>query len=292
MPTGDPPAVARRRVRLALREAREKKHLTQTEVAEAMEWSATKVMRIESGEVKVTLNDLRPLLAYLGISDPARVKELLDDARASARRQDWWDEPRFREHLTPATRQLIQYEVEATAVRIYYPTLIPGRLQTHDYADALLRAYGDMLSPETREIILEARMRRRKDLLARKQPPDIFLLLDESVLLREFAGAHVLSEQLSDLALLASQRPIHIRLVPFTLTGAPLALFGTYEILYLNNEEDAVLYIEEKLSDRIVESGAEIAKHRGMFDLLWNAALNEHSSMRVIKEQARALSNR
>src|SRR5947209_3997902 len=110
MSTGDLPAVARRRVRLAVREARERKGLTQADVAEAMEWSASKIMRIESGEVTVSPNDLRPLLAYLGVTDSGRVEELLRDAKASRRRREWWDEPRFREHLTPAMRQLIQYE--------------------------------------------------------------------------------------------------------------------------------------------------------------------------------------
>ena len=73
MAAGDLPAVARRRVRMALREAREKRDLTQSQVAEAMEWSLSKVMRIESGEVTIAPNDLRFLLAYLGITDRARV---------------------------------------------------------------------------------------------------------------------------------------------------------------------------------------------------------------------------
>ena len=58
----DSPAIARRRVRLAVRDARLDKKLTQSEVAEAMEWSLSKVMRIESGEVTISPNDLRPLL--------------------------------------------------------------------------------------------------------------------------------------------------------------------------------------------------------------------------------------
>src|SRR5262249_60734829 len=110
MASGDLPAVARRRVRMALREAREEKGLTQGQVAEAMEWSLSKVMRIESGEVTIAPNDLRFLLAYLEITDRARVDSLLQAAKTSRRRQMWSDEPRFREHTTQATRQLIQYE--------------------------------------------------------------------------------------------------------------------------------------------------------------------------------------
>lgn len=63
------PAVARRRVRLALREAREAAVHTQSEVAEEMEWSLSKVIRIENGDVSITPNDLRPLLAFLEVRD-------------------------------------------------------------------------------------------------------------------------------------------------------------------------------------------------------------------------------
>ncbi len=69
MAEGDSPTVARRRVRLAIREARDAAGLTQSQVAEAMEWSHSKVIRIENGEVTIYPNDLRPLLSYLRVSD-------------------------------------------------------------------------------------------------------------------------------------------------------------------------------------------------------------------------------
>ena len=70
MAEGDSPTVARRRVRLAIREAREPHNLTQQQVAEQMEWSLSKVIRIESGEVSISVNDLRPLLPFLGRTWP------------------------------------------------------------------------------------------------------------------------------------------------------------------------------------------------------------------------------
>src|SRR5688572_20486351 len=80
--SGDTPAVARRRVRLAIRDARTARGLTQSAVADAMEWSLSKVMRIESGEVTISQSDLRPLLAHLGVSDRVRVDELVQAAKA------------------------------------------------------------------------------------------------------------------------------------------------------------------------------------------------------------------
>jgi transcriptional regulator with XRE-family HTH domain len=74
MTSPESPAGARRRVRPALREAREAAGLTQSQVAEEMEWSTSKVIRIESGEVSISQYDLRPLLALLGITDRAEVR--------------------------------------------------------------------------------------------------------------------------------------------------------------------------------------------------------------------------
>src|SRR5688500_4771934 len=107
------PAGARRRVRLAVRHAREERHLTQAEVADAMDWSLSKVMRIEAGEVTVAPNDLRPLLGYLGIKDKRTVDSLIADAKQSKqRRQQWWDSSDYRDGLTTALRQVVQLEPE------------------------------------------------------------------------------------------------------------------------------------------------------------------------------------
>ena len=286
MSTGDLPAVARRRVRLAVREARERKGLTQADVAEAMEWSASKIMRIESGEVTVSPNDLRPLLAYLGIQDRVRVEELIQDAKASRRRQEWWDEPRFREYLTPAMRQLIQYEVQAHVVKYFYMTLIPGRLQTPAYAEALLRSYGDWLEGHERDIRLEARVRRRKELMARKDRPDIQLLLDESVLRRKIGGGRVMGDQLRDLVQLADQERVRVRVVPFELQTAPPPLLGSFEVLYLGTDEDAVMYYESALVDEIIEDKADIKRHLESFSRLWDTGLDEAISVRLIQDCA------
>src|SRR5882724_4466747 len=98
------PTVARRRLRLAVREAREKAKLTQQEVAEQMEWSSSKVIRIENGDVTIAPNDLRPLLAFLSIRDKAVIGAHMSDAKIARRRQRaaWYTKPEIREHLTPA----------------------------------------------------------------------------------------------------------------------------------------------------------------------------------------------
>src|SRR5687767_12110990 len=178
MVQGESPAVARRRLRLALRHAREERGFTQGQVAAALEWSLSKVQRIESGDVTVSRTDLTALLDHLGVTDPDSVGELIEIARTS-RRKGWWDDPHYRQHLTPATMRLLQFESEATAIRIFSPTVMPGVTQTPAYASHILRFWQDELSGEGRAVRLEVRLRRRDYVFHRENPPKYLLLLDE-----------------------------------------------------------------------------------------------------------------
>jgi len=291
MASSDSPAAARRRVRLAVRRAREAKGITQSEVAEAMEWSLSKVMRIESGEVTIAQNDLRPLLSYLGVRDRSEVEALVAAAKVSKQRKAWWDVPGFREHLTPAMRQLIQLEDEATAFHYFYPMVVPGRLQTPAYTQAVLETFSDELSPEVIAARLKARENRSQILLSRSDPPAIHTLLDESVLLREVGGGDVLREQLEHLLKLIDERRIIVKIIPFK-ERSPIPMLGTFEIIHLpdGDDEGAVLYRESDVIDEIVEDKEKIRRHRGIFDRLWHAAFDETTSAKLIRDHATALS--
>src|SRR3954454_25012159 len=145
MAEGDSPTVARRRVRLVLRAAREAADYTRLDVAERMEWSLSKVIRIENGDVTIAPNDLRPLLSFYGIKERNTVSDLLTSARiARARqRQAWYQAQEFRDHLSDATRRHIEYEAEAVAVRSYSIYYLPGYLQTEEYATALTGTFDE-----------------------------------------------------------------------------------------------------------------------------------------------------
>jgi transcriptional regulator with XRE-family HTH domain len=291
MTSPESPAGARRRVRLALREARERLGYTQAQVAEEMEWSSSKVIRIESGEVTISPNDLRPLLAYLKFSDKAEIDRLIQDARNSRRRQMWWDEPTVRAHLTPPSRQLIQYEHEATAIRYFTSFIIPGTLQTPAYARATLNGHIGELAEADIEVRLQTRKRRRTELFARRDFPQILLLLDESVLKRRAGDARTTGEQLLDLVRIARERAeILVRVLPY-IADAPLPMFGQYDILTLPSDkgEDAVLYRESYLTDELVEDPWNVSRHREIFDKYWEASMPESESTELIAESAAEL---
>src|SRR5690606_7035148 len=184
MAVGETPAVARHRLRLALRAAREEQGLTQRQVAKALDWSMAKVNRIEAGEVSISVTDLQALLRLPKVTTRETIAELTEPPRA-ARRRGWWDEAKFREHLTLPHLQSIQFQMVASDIRSFLPTLIPGPLQTRRYASAIVSALIDALSDVKQQVVLEARMRQRDQLLNREDPPTYLVILDESVLLRE-----------------------------------------------------------------------------------------------------------
>jgi transcriptional regulator with XRE-family HTH domain len=291
--TSESPAVARRRLRLALRRAREAAGLTQAQVAEEMEWSVSKVMRIESGEVTITVNDAKLLLPLIKITDKAKMADLLQAARASKQRQQWWDAPNLREHMTPAMRQQIQFETEARVARYFCPAFVHGRLQTDAYATAMFDTIKNELSPETRRGRVESRIRRREELSRRKDPPTILLLLDESVLFRQIGGPQALADQLQFLLEQVRTERLFLRVLPFTeVTAVPN--IGTFEILYLtgegiDGEGDAVMYRESGFSDEIVDDEHIIRRHLDMFERYWHGALDEATSMERLESAAKAV---
>jgi transcriptional regulator with XRE-family HTH domain len=286
MPAGDSPTVARRRVRLALREAREAAGMTQTDVAEAMEWSLSKVIRIESGEVSIAQNDLRYLLSHLGVTEPARVTDLLEDAKvARTRQRAWWQEPKYREHLTAPLRRLIEFEGDAVAIRFFYIYQIPGPLQIPEYAMALTSKW-DELSQEQIERRVEARRLRREMILARRDLR-LWVLLDESVLRRPIGGPRVFAEQLRELVRVGRQPHVDIRMVPFDVE-AVMSNNGGYDLLYLSEDgkdEDAVMYRETGPTDEILEDSTQASRHRERYEKIWHAALNESDTIDFIQER-------
>lgn len=281
------PAVARHRVRRALRAAREARGLTRSQVAVALDWSVSKLNRIEKGDVTVSTTDLRALLELYGVTDPDRVDELLAEARAS-RRRGWWDEPDFREHLTPALRQLLQFESEARVIRHFHPTLIAGLLQTRAYAQVIMDFWAAELPAADRAARLEARMRRGAQVFAQPDPPRYLFAVDESVLWRLVGGPRVMAEQLRHLLAVLATSHVTVRVVPLA-AAAFTAMLGPFTIFDVGDEENAVLYREELFVDEILDNPEAIRRYRGYFDQMWAAALDEEESAALIRSRAEAL---
>ena len=291
------PTVARRRVRLALREAREAANLTQLEVAEEMEWSLSKVIRIENGDVSISPNDLRPLLTYLKIKDRGHIATLIADAKIARTRQhvSWWQDPAFRD-LTPALRQYIEYEAVAVAIRSFAIRYIPGPLQLPEYSNALTGPFvDDMPQPIARdkvEAVIEARRLRRAALLSRLGSVEHYIVLDEAVFMRSTGGPVVFGAQLRELRRLAVEGFIRLRMLPFSL-DVPIANNATFDLLSLGGigPGNEVLYRENGMADEIIEDKNSTSRHLERFKQLWSLATDEDQTVAYIGTRISVLEN-
>jgi transcriptional regulator with XRE-family HTH domain len=287
------PTVARRHLRLALREAREAANLTQLEVAERMEWSLSKVIRIENGDVRISPNDLRPLLTLLNVKDKAVVADLLVFAKVARTRQRaaWYQATEFKAHLTEASTRLIEYEAEADEIRYYQVFFMPGPLQTAAYAHANLDNFEDDDIPAaTRLSRVEARERRRHQVLSRLGVLRIYALLDESVFRRPLGGPAVFIEQLREIFDLASAGKIHVRMIPFDVYPA-VTNNATFDLLTLRAGDPSsdVLYRETGLRDEIVEGGLSTMRHHERFDKIWRASATEEDTISFLRSRINEL---
>lgn len=281
------PAVARRRVRLAIREFRHRKKLTQGQVAEAMDWSLSKVQRLEKGEVNISSSDLRLLLVFLEVEDAVLTQRLIADARL-ARQERWTTDPADRDLLTPAMIELFQYESEATVIRYFENYVVPGILQTRAYAEAIFRSFPDV-EPAVAEARVESRLRRREEILSRRPPPDYLVVLDQSVLYRRLGGdPGILIEQLELLERLVGETTVRIRIIPFANPQPGLGLRSPFALHSLEHDESVLLYRESRNTDEIVRSMAVIRDYRAEFERMWAGAEDQRASAELIRERIRA----
>src|SRR5258708_15736645 len=188
------PTVRRRRRALELRRLREAARLTCDEVADHLECSASKISRGETGRVSVSPRDVRDMLDLYGV--PAEQRESLVQLARDSRQKGWWHA--YSDTMMPQFATYLGLESAASEIRIYEVNLIPGLLQTEDYARSVIRA-GMMNSPrEDVERHVALRLA-RQPAVTRDDPPKVWAVLDEAALRRRVGGAGLMRLQLEPL---------------------------------------------------------------------------------------------
>jgi transcriptional regulator with XRE-family HTH domain len=277
------PAVQRRRLRTELRRARQQAGLTQEQVADAMDWSLSKVIRIEAGTVGISTNDIKALLRSYKIVDDEQVANLVTLARAG-RERSW--QSGYRDAVSPRLLQLIEYEAAASITRNFQPLLIPGLVQTEEYARVILTQFAGQATAERIDAQVEVRMR-RQELLERSDPPLAFFIMDEAVTRRLIGGKTVMRRQLRKLIDLAVKPHLTIEVVPFS-AGVHPGLQGSFVIHeFPDPADDDVLYLENPQGDLISrDSPEEILHYREVFEALRKLSLGPDDSLTFLDKLA------
>jgi len=244
--------IERRKLRERLRRLREAAGFTQREVSEELEWSLSKVIRIETGSVGISITDLKALLQHYGVTDAAQVNETTAMARV-ARERPWW-EP-YKKDAPRGFLLSLGYEATALRIRTFEPSLIPGLLQTEEYAAASLEL---MSPPETVNARAELRLKRQERVF-HEDGPELHFIIDESAITRIVGSVSVMRRQLEHLLDMTQNDQVTLRVVPFRAGLYPH--FRTpYVIFEFKDPQDGtVLYLEstEDGADSIVREGPE-----------------------------------
>ncbi|MEV3955466.1 MULTISPECIES: helix-turn-helix domain-containing protein [Streptomyces] len=239
--------------------------LTQAELGALVHVVSTRITQIERASgAKPTLELARALDAALGADD------LLVEL---------WPYV-YREAFPDWSRTFMEYSERAVVVRQYAAHVVPGLLQTEDYARAVLGLDALLTGEEQLEERVSARMG-RQDRLMSADRPELCVILDEAVLRRPIGGAAVMRKQLRRLLDAAEERHISVQVLPFD-QGGHEAMGGSLTVLTLPDGSD-VAYTEGADYGQLVEEPANIARYKLIYDRLRAAALPPIMSLDMVR---------
>jgi transcriptional regulator with XRE-family HTH domain len=275
-PGGSAPTVLRMVLGKRLRQLRERAGVSFEDAARAIEVTPLTVRRIEKAEVGLRIPYVRELLHTYGVP-AAEIDDFLTLAR-EANQPGWWY--KYRDVLPEWFSAYVSLESEASVIRLYEPHYVPGLLQTHDYATALMRVGFPNESKE--EIARRVALRiKRQDLLAKPDAPAVWAILDETVLRRPVGGAEVMRAQIDRLLEVLDMPKVRIQIMRFDVGAHPGAFgpfhhfrFGFSELpdvvyteslvgaVYVDRPDDVVGYLE--VLDRMSVQAEPVARTRAI----------------------------
>ncbi|MFF4119354.1 helix-turn-helix domain-containing protein [Streptomyces sp. NPDC001714] len=275
------PAVRRRKLGAELRTLRTGAGLTSGEAARLVGWHQSKVSRIETGASGVKPADVRLLLDAYGVVE-GQLRELLlvlAGSEDTAGRHHWWHA--YRGVLPPAYRDFISLESQAGAMRTLETLVVPGLLQTPEYARAVTRAAMDGPDDEALDTLVEVRLA-RQDVLHNDPPLELNAVLDEAVLRREVGGPGVMARQLARLMEAARLPQVRLQVLPFA-AGAHIGITGPFVIFSFPSTSDLdVVVIDQLTSSLYLERKEDLQAYTEAFDTLRIHALSPEDSLDYI----------
>ncbi|WP_267244066.1 helix-turn-helix domain-containing protein [Streptomyces sp. PR69] len=275
------PTVRRRRLGQELRRLRELKGMTAEEVAERLLVSQSKISRLENGRRSISQRDVRDLCGVYEVEDHRIVDSLMQMAKDS-RQQGWWhafgDIP---------YSVYIGLETDAASLRVYEPQIMPGLLQTREYAEALITGAMPESGPSDIEKRVNVRMRRQERVKEPEHPLRLWAVVDEAALRRVVGDKRMMREQLEYLVEMSQQPHVTVQVLPFDM-GAHPGINGQYAILEFPDASDSsVVYIEGVTSDLYLEKPNDVQKYTVMYEHLRAQALNVDQSRQFIADTAK-----
>ncbi|ARI53954.1 MULTISPECIES: helix-turn-helix transcriptional regulator [Streptomyces] len=288
MPSHPRPTVRRRRLGAELKRLREKAGVSMEVAAERIGGDKPKISRQENGRQGVSKLEIEALLALYGVSDD-RLRTALTTLAREGRRKGWWAQ--YSDILPAGFQERLSIESDAARILTFQSMLVPGLLQTAEYATEVIRAAGKSQTEDQIKSYIEVRAS-RQEILARPNPPQFVCLLDEAVLRREVGGPAVMVRQLDKIMEVNNPPKLTIQVVPLS-QGWHAGADGAFNIysypdpmdLDVVNLDylDGALYLEEDLP---------VERYQLAFDELRAAALASRHSMKLVSSVRQEFADR
>ncbi|MDT0549670.1 MULTISPECIES: helix-turn-helix transcriptional regulator [Streptomyces] len=275
------PTVRRRRLGQELRRLRQEKGMTAEEVAEELMVSQSKISRLENGRRSISQRDVRDLCRTYKVEDKALVDSLMQMAKES-RQQGWWNA--FGD--VPYS-VYIGFETDAASLRVYEPQVLPGLLQTPEYAEAVISGALPEAPQDQIAQRVQVRLRRQERITDPAAPLRLWAVVDEAAMRRVVGSPKVMSEQLDYLVRMSHEPHVTVQAIPFDMGSHP-GMSGQFTILEFSDESDtSVVYLEGVTSDLYLEKHTDVQSYSMMYEHLRAQALNADQSREFISEVAR-----
>ncbi|MEV6488657.1 helix-turn-helix transcriptional regulator [Actinoplanes sp. NPDC051633] len=249
-------------------------------IARALNWSESKLSRIETARTGISEGDLERLLSTYNAS--AEERSRLHDLARRGRGRVWWTP--YRSAMPAPYDEYLALEAEAVAMSEWETQIVPGLLQTDEYARAVIEVGADV-DPDTAQRRLALRMA-RQTVLVREPPPRLTVVLDEAVLHREVGGPHVLQRQLQRLYESSLRPGVELLVLPFS-AGAHAAQSESFMILDFAADTRAPIVHSEGLTGGFFHLKGEVVDvFREAFNDVRRRALTAEASRELVTRKS------
>jgi transcriptional regulator with XRE-family HTH domain len=277
------PVVQSALLRSELVRLRKDRELTQEQVASRLEWSPSKLIRVEGGRSAITKVDLDALLTVYGITSESH-RERLTALNRGARGHGWWE--KYRNDINATYLNYVGYEAGAAFIRQFTGLVLPGLLQTREYAEAITEKTGDAALADQ---VVKLRLERRSELMKRSVPPRQYYVLDEAVIRRHIGiekDPAIMPAQLRHIAEIAERdERTTVRVIPFSV-GTHAGLNGPFVLLEFDGDLPDMLYRDTNPITMISGHDPQIAEQADRFEALLEDALPADQSIEFIRNTA------
>jgi hypothetical protein len=283
--------VPRRQLGRHLRDLRGQARLTVRAASAALEWSEAKIWRIETGQTSMRSLDVEQMCRIYGA--PADQTTSLMALAKETKARGWWVS--YSDVINVGFDVYIGLEEAAARMLQYEAELVPGLLQTQDYARALFMDGISKYDQQETERRVQLRLARQTLLTRVTNPPDLRVVLNEAVLSRPVGGRKVMADQLNKLVEMAELPNISIRVMPFAtgfhqgINSGPFILMEFPVNGSGQPTEPPTIYVDSFTGALYLDKPGEIDQYSQAFDGLWTGASSEPESRDAIADAAKQL---